>query len=265
MAAVKSDVKEKSMRERTDQAARRAQLIFVGLSGLMFMVFTGFGLVFVAEFIPPHDPGLSAGEIAKLYGDNQVSIQAGIVMGLIGNSFLLPLIAAISIAMKKAEGERGYLSLVQAISGSVGVLLFTLPMFFWLIAALRVDRNPESIQLMNDLGWVMLTTPVAPFAIQLISICVCALGDKSERPFLPRWASFTGLWVAVGAIPGCLIPFFTSGSLAWNGLIGFWIPLIVVLAWGMAVSGYFIGRRSNESVVTKNDEDRDLSIQEEVA
>lgn len=133
--------------------------------------------------------------------------------------------------MAKSEKELPYFSVLQALAGALMVLLLTTPCLFWMVAAYRVERVPELVQMLNNLGWIMWATPIAPFALQVFAICMCGLQDKRERPFMLRWACYMGLWVVVGTLPAALVPFYTSGPFAWNGLFSFWVPLIAPGIW----------------------------------
>jgi hypothetical protein len=62
-------------------------------------------------------------------------------------------------------------------------------------------------------------------------ITIAILSDKSERPVLPRWLGWFNLWAQIIYLPGILIPYFKSGPLAWNGLLAFWIPVVVFTVW----------------------------------
>lgn len=49
----------------------------------------------------------------------------------------------------------------------------------------------NTIQLLNDLSWLMFITPIAPFIIQ--NLAVAALSGEST--LFPRWIGFLNLWV----------------------------------------------------------------------
>jgi len=48
---------------------------------------------------------------------------------------------------------------------------------------------------------------------------------------LPRWLGWFNLWAQIIYLPGILIPYFKTGPLAWNGLLAFWIPVVVFTVW----------------------------------
>ena len=227
----------------------RTQYWYCIISAALFSVLFPLGFFILSGFFPPPSPSLPATEVADFYLANNLAIKIGMSLAFTGGCCTLPLVVAISTAMKKAEQDGWFLTATQLVSGTVALFLFILPFFFWLLAAFRPDRNPEITQIFNDLGWIMLTTPVAPFMIQLSCICLCALKDTRPRPLLPRWASYLGLWVAIGAVPGIFIPLYHDGPFAWNGLLSFWLPLGVIAFWGGLLALYFFGQRVKKGSV----------------
>ena len=89
--------------------------------------------------------------------------------------------------------------------------------------------------MLNDLSWLVFVMVYPEYILQLVAIAVVGFMDKREQPLLPRWACFATLWVAVAGIGGGFACFFTTGPFAWNGIIGFWIPIVCYLAWLMIV------------------------------
>ena len=134
------------------------------------------------------------------------------------------------------EGDRNDLALAAAALAHT-VLFTAFPNFIWLAAAFRIDRSPELIALLHDMGWIMWATPSWGFAFQLICVGVCGLRDKRPQPFIPRWMSYLALWVAIGMVYTPLVPFFTtSGPFAWDGLFSFWVAFFSPIFWIILVS-----------------------------
>lgn len=123
------------------------------------------------------------------------------------------------------------LSSTQAALGVFGTVFFSLNFLVLAVVAYRPDRPSETTQLLHDLGFTMTFSPVAPFTFQYVVIGLAILQDHSARPVFPRWVGYVNLWVAVLFIPACAIPFFKTGPLAWNGLLSFWVPVAVFIAW----------------------------------
>jgi cytochrome c-type biogenesis protein CcmH/NrfF len=92
-------------------------------------------------------------------------------------------------------------------------------------------ENIEITHRFNDMAWMLFIGPVCTIFVQGMAITIAILSDKSEQPVLPRWLGWFNLWAQIIYLPGILIPYFKSGPLAWNGLLAFWIPVVVFTVW----------------------------------
>ena len=193
---------------------------------LIFMV----GFWFVAGLVPPPSPADSAREVQDLYRDNTDQIRIGLVLSMIGGGLTAPFVAAISTQMKRVEGTYSPLTYAQLGTGMLGVLLFLFPLAVMQVAAFRPDRDPEMIQLAQDIAWIPFIGAYPAVWIQAIVVGICAFKDEKEIVF-PRWAGYFSLWVALGFMGSSLLYFFKTGPFAWNGIFAFWLPLSVFGAW----------------------------------
>jgi hypothetical protein len=198
---------------------------------VLFVALFTVGFWFLAHFLPPPSPRSPAGDIAALYQRNTLPIRLGTVVMLAAATFMFPFVAVIALQMKKMEGQQPILAYTQLASGSAGVLFFIVPTMMWTIAAFRPERDPQLILLLNDMGWLLFLMPFSSFLVQSVAIGLAILGDRSARPAFPRWAGFFNLWVGVLLVPGGIVTFFKRGPFAWDGLFGFWIPLLIFFAW----------------------------------
>ena len=207
----------------------RSEIVCVW-SGLFFAATTLLGFI-LSDFIPPASPNLSAEEIAAIFRDNTLSMRFGALLIMTGGAFMTSFAAAIAMQTKRIEGGIGPYTMTQACSGSLTALIFVFAAVFWTGAAFRVDRAPEEIMMLHDLGWVTMLMTFGPFIVQNIALGLCILGDKSDSPALPRWLGYINLWVAVSFMPGGLLTFFKTGPFAWDGLFVWWIPFSVFFTW----------------------------------
>ena len=77
--------------------------------------------------------------------------------------------------------------------------------------------------------------------VQGMAITIAILSDKSDKPVLPRWLGWFNLWAQIIYLPGDpWIPFFKTGPLAWNGLLAFWIPVVVFTVWLLLISAMLL-------------------------
>jgi hypothetical protein len=105
-----------------------------------------------------------------------------------------------------------------------GALLF-------IVAAFRPERAAEITYTLNDAAWIVTVIPFSPALMQNLIIATAILIDRRPDPVFPRWLAYFNIWVAIGFLPGGLLPFFKSGPLAWNGLFVFWLAGSVFVAW----------------------------------
>jgi hypothetical protein len=176
----------------------------------------------VAGVLPmPLSSNTPAAQVVEFYAHDSNRVMAGIVISGIGFGLVFPLVAVIAVTMLRMEGRTPILSFLQLATGAATGVFLLIPMMLMAMCGFRPDRNPEITVTMNDLSWIMLITPVAPFMIQLIAIGVAVLSDR--RQIMPRWVGYLMLWIAVSFIPSALPYFFKTGPFAWRGF--FVLPL----------------------------------------
>ena len=62
-----------------------------------------------------------------------------------------------------------------------------------------------------------------------------ALADTSENPVFPRWFGYQSIMTFLLLVPDQMLFFFKTGPFAWNGLLGFWIPLTALGSWFITI------------------------------
>lgn len=186
----------------------------------------------MAGFIPPHPPAMTGHELTAFYEHNRLGIRAGQLIGIVSSGLILLWAGPISAQMARIEkGPLPMLSLIQYGAAVVLVVFFMVCGLIWSIAAYREDLAPELLRLLNDAGWLVFVMAYPEYVVQLLCIAVIGLADRRAQPFLPRWYCFFTLWVAFTGMGGGFATFFKSGPFAWNGLLGFWIPVAFFMLW----------------------------------
>lgn len=211
---------------------RSSLMVIAAISLFMVTVLYAGGMFVISGFLPPPSPTLSELEVANLYRENRTSIIAGLTMAFVGTGFMLPPCIIGSVFMSEVEEGFPYFAFLQGLCALATVLFTALPNFVWMAAAFRVERAPELIAMLHDLGWIMWATPSWGFAFQLLCLAVVGLKDNRAEPFIPRWMSYLAIWLALGMTATPLVPFFTvDGPFAWNGLFSFWIAFFSPVVW----------------------------------
>ncbi len=205
--------------------------LFCAWSGVIFMIMMLVGWALMSGFLPPHAPTMTGEEVSAFYQANPTSIRLGLVIALLSSVLLIPFSALITVQMLKIEGPFPVWSYTQLAAAAGTVITFVVPFMMWQAVSFRPDRSPELMLLMNDLAWIPFVGATAPYYIAPIAIAIVGFRDKREQPFFPRWACYYNLWVATLVMPGCIIVMFKTGPFAWNGLFGWWLPLVDFGIW----------------------------------
>jgi hypothetical protein len=204
-------------------------------SGVACVVVFLIGFWPIAGFIPPPSPAASAHEIGEYYRSDQDRIRIGMVVSMIGAALCAPWVSAITVQLRRIEGF-SVLVLTQFGMGVLLVLEFILFIMFWEVAAFRPERSDESIQLINDLGWIPFIGLTSTAILQAFVIAAVIFRDKRERPLIPRWVAYFNIWVGLCFMPGTWNCLFKTGPVAWNGLVAFYIAFVAFLTWFLANS-----------------------------
>lgn len=202
---------------------------FCAVMGPLAAIFFLLMLWPMAGFFPPTDPSLDADAILALYQSNTVGIRLGAVTVLFCLTAFTTFYIGITSQMLRMQGPFARTwALVQAGIGLMSLIPLYGTSISWAVAAYRLDRAPEITQALNDFGWMCLVMPVTPALVQMMAIGFGTLSDKSAEPVYPRWYGYAAFWVGVLLMTGLGVPFFKDGPFAWNGVIAFWMPAIVL-------------------------------------
>ena len=120
------------------------------------------------------------------------------------------------------------------------MLEFLYLLFFWQTATFRADRDPKLVELLNDMAWIPFVGLTGTAATQVAAFGVAILIDHRPIPVFPRWLGYCNLWVALIFCVGTFNVFFKTGPLAWNGLLSWWLPVLVFAVWLVVVTVYLL-------------------------
>lgn len=178
----------------------------------------------IAGLLPlPIGPGATQTDVMSFYLDNSVRTGAGFVIASLGVVLYAPLVALTTVHMLRMEGRRPVLAFTQLATGTATLLINALPMLLWAMATFRADRSADTVQLLHDMGWLILFPGIMLFCLQNISIGLAIV--TSDGSVFPRWLGYLNFFVALSFVPDPFAFFFHSGPLAWNGVFVFWLAL----------------------------------------
>lgn len=204
--------------------------------GPVLVVLFLIGFAILARFIPPPNPKSAPDVVAAMYRNHATGIRLGMVFTMFGITLYLPFAAVITRQLQRIDGPTSTLGLVQFGLGAVFPVAFFPAFYYFEVAAYRPERSAESIQTLNDMGWIPFTGIIYTAFLQLLVIGVGVLSDSRDEPILPRTYGYFCIWCALVYAPGCIDVFFQDGPLAWNGLFSFWLPTVAFLAWLVATT-----------------------------
>lgn len=202
--------------------------------GYVAGVIIGFALV--AGFLPPHQPSAGAEVIANLISADLGRIRIGMLILMFAAMIAIPFTAAVCRFVTQIEGEAGMLTYCVLMGGLSTAILTFYPAIWWLVAAFRPDRLAEITLIFNDMSWLQLVGGISIFLPLPLGVALASFWDDSGDAVFPRWVGYWSLWTVVMILPDQLLFFFHVGPFAYNGLFGFWIPLMVFGSWFFVTS-----------------------------
>lgn len=222
-------------------------------------VFFGLGFVGFAGFVPPPAPSMSAGQVAAMFRDHATAIRTGMVFCQLGMTLWCPFGISIAMQTRRAEkGKRPVMTVLQVSSVAVCTSLVVSSTCLWEAAAFRAGNiSPEITQALNDLSWFVFLWPILPFSLWISATAIPILQDTSDSPVYPRWIAYLGLWAAFLFLPAAAIAYFHDGPLSWNGLLGFYVPVIPFFVWLLIMTAYTVKAIKEEQhagILVRNEE-----------
>ncbi|MHB8696115.1 MAG: hypothetical protein ACYDHH_33300 [Solirubrobacteraceae bacterium] len=209
---------------------RRNQLICLHAMA-PFVVLVG-GAFLVAGFLPPPSPHDSQRALAATF-HNHLHVRIGAAMFFFGAGLFVAPCSVFTNQMRRIEGPFHALANVQIVSAAVGVIALQIPGALWLAISYRHGVAQSVTVTLNDVAWFFLLGAVGSAVMQNLAIGICILGG--DGTIYPRWLAYLNLWLALGLMFGVFIPFFKTGPLAWNGVLGFWVVAASFFGWAIAM------------------------------
>jgi hypothetical protein len=190
----------------------------------------------IGGFVPPPSPNKNAAEITEFFASHQTRTQLGLFLCLVGSGIYAFFTGAISVQLKRIEGQHSPLHYTQMIAGAGVACGFTMGLMIWYTCSYRPELDPIMTLRLNDMAWFIWVGWAYLPAAQTIAVGIAILRDRRPDPVFPRWLGYCSLWCALLYLPGGLAVFFRSGPLAWNGLITWWFLVIAYFIWVVAIT-----------------------------
>lgn len=204
---------------------------FCAWAGLAFTVLFAIGFWPVAGFMPPPSPSLTAEQLSALFVEHATRIRIGLQLCMVAAALFFPFTAAMSIQIKRIEGDYSPLAYAQLAAGTGSTLVFLFPLMNLQAAAYRIDRTPQTVQAISDMAWIPFVGLLCVPMMQNVCLALAIFTDTNERPVFPRWAGYFNIWVGVSYIPAVLLVFVHSGPVAWNGVLAWYLGAAAFFSW----------------------------------
>ena len=147
---------------------------------------------------------------------------------------LLPLYGVVMVQMKRMRTQSQAFAYCYQSATVSGATIFALASIFFATAAFRPNRDPDLIQVLSDMGWILLVAPVGMLLVQNLMLALAIYHDTgryaSSEPVYPRWLGHVSVAALVATAPSALSVMFDSGPLAWDGAVSFWTRNIALSA-----------------------------------
>jgi hypothetical protein len=200
-----------------------------------------FGLIFgyLTKVMGPPIPGPSLaldGIIAFVLG-NATHLQMGMVLLAIFLGFASLGTGLIVVQMKRMSGAGPALAYAYLACGAAAALpgCYFCGLLFS-VAAFRPDRDPQIIALLYDAGFVGFIGCLGCFVAQYVVFAVAIFLD--DRQIFPRWLGYMTIWNLVTELVAAPVWIFKSGFYAWNGLLSFYLGVLIFVVWIVCVITY---------------------------
>ena len=202
----------------------------------VFIVFWGI----LGHNIPPIAADLAAKDLGDFFRADANAVRLGMGMAMTFAVFyLLWGLAVGKIIEVGIEGENNILSTLSVWGAGLTVVPLMCSCVFWLAGAYRPEALDDSIlQLLYDMGWLMIDMCYMVTTVQMIAMGVAFIQDQRREPLIPKWLAWYGIWVGFSFVAELLMPFFKSGIFARSGTLNFWIEFTVWFFWIVGLTTY---------------------------
>jgi hypothetical protein len=203
----------------------KRELWFAWWATVVFYNFFTVSFFVLSRTQPPANPALDAQGAAQWFEKNQYGILVGFAIMFLVTGMTAPQNALIAYSMRRMSitPAFGYSYLVlYSLSAVPGMLLLCIVLT---AGAMRPHRNPELQQWLFDLAFLSYVGTMGVFLIGSFVWMLAILIDKNR--VFPKWFGYLNLCNALTEVVVSPAWIFHNGVFAWNGLIAWWIDMVV--------------------------------------
>lgn len=197
-----------------------------------------FGLV--AGNLPPFPADADPQAVWQNYADNRMRIMIGLSLFLTTAVAYLPFSAAVAKVMERIEGPGGVWAHLERLGATITFAPPLVACVLWIGAAHNVQTiDPGTAHLLYWMGWFLVDLGYAVTSLQIAAVSIVFMQDKRINKLVPDAVSWLGRVTFATFFVVLGVPFFTTGPLAFDGLLSFWVAYPMWFIW-ITVLSYFI-------------------------
>lgn len=201
-------------------------IVFYNVFGVCF-----FGLT---RTQPPPPAWWDAARVVQWFDRMHAGLLMGFAIIFLIGAFSVASTALIAYSMRRMSVSPAFAYaylILYSLAAVPGMLLTCISL---VVGALRPDRDPRLISLLYDFGFLSFSGTMGVFLVGSVVWAVAILLDRNR--VLPKWFGYLNVCNALTEVVVATCWILKSGPFAWNGVISFYINMVVFAAY----TGVFI-------------------------
>lgn len=203
---------------------------------VVFYALMGLGVCLLGRVTPPPRPDVSPAAMQDWFAQHASTMHVAFVVLLMITGG-----AAISnglVGYHMMRMSSGKVLAYAYIGGmAVGAVPgFQLVMLCFSLGGFREDRDPELVRFFYDLGMLSYNGSLGCFTAAYFCLAIAIFYDKNM--IFPKWFAYVSIWQIVTEVIASQMWLFESGAFAWNGIITFYIAVVVFCVWLAALIAF---------------------------
>ncbi len=195
----------------------------------VFYAVLSIGVVFFGRATPPPRPDVTDLQVQEWFDKHQLGIQIGFCALLVLAGGAAVSNGIIGYFMKRMSSGPMLAYAYIAGMGVGAVPGFQLLLVCWLTATFRPGRDPAIQHTLYDLGMLSYNGSLGCFTAAYTVLAIAILYDRNR--VFPKWFAYISVWQVVTEVLATQMWVFHSGAFAWNGMITFYVAIIVFALW----------------------------------
>jgi hypothetical protein len=187
-------------------------------------------LFFLAFFVitrtqPPPSPGWEVPRVVQWFNHHHYGLLIGFGIIFLVTGMTAPSNALIAYSMRRMSVSPAFAYsylVLYSLSAVPGMLLMCIALT---VGAMRPDRDPDLISWLYDFAFLSFVGTMGVFLIGSLVWMLAILIDKNH--VFPKWFGYLNLCNALTEVVVSPAWIFKRGVFAWNGLIAWWIDIVV--------------------------------------